>query len=98
MFKSRNVPNRGQYCLNFSLNSTFYHGFTRFLSIIVGTGVYALLLRFLQKNSPHNVQTNEGGGSKAFWTMLKKLRFTCTLASLKTYKEGLAYYLAQAPE
>ena len=27
------------------------------LSIIVATGVYALLLKFLQKNSPHDVQT-----------------------------------------
>ena len=36
------------------------------LSIIVATGVYALLLKFLQKNSPHNVQTKGGGGSKAF--------------------------------
>ena len=39
-----------------------------FLSIIVATGVYALLLKFLQKNSPHNVQTNGG----AFWRLLKK--------------------------
>ena len=51
------------------------------MSIIVATGVYALLLKFLQKNSPHNVQTN-GGGSKAFWTMLKKLHFSCTMTSL----------------
>ena len=37
------------------------------LSIIVATGVYSLLLKFLQKNSPHNVQTKGGeGGSKAF--------------------------------
>ena len=28
MFKSWNVPNRGWDCLNFSLNSTFYHRFT----------------------------------------------------------------------
>ena len=28
------------------------------LSIIVATGVYTLLLKFLQKNSPYNVQTN----------------------------------------
>ena len=41
------------------------------LSIIVAIGVYALLLKFLQKNSPHNVQTN-GGGGKGFLTMLKK--------------------------
>ena len=43
------------------------------LSIIVATGVYALLLKFLQKNSPHNVQTKGGGGGgKAFLKMLKK--------------------------
>ena len=40
--------------------------------MIVATDVYALLLKFLQKNSQHNVQTNGGGGSKAFLTMLKK--------------------------
>ena len=35
--------------------------------IIVATGVYALLLKFLQKNSPHDVQTKGGaGGAKAF--------------------------------
>ena len=32
------------------------------LSIIVATDVYALLLKFLQKSSPHDVQTKEGGG------------------------------------
>ena len=42
------------------------------MSIIVAKGIYALLWKFLQKNSPHNVQTKGGGGSKAFWTMLKK--------------------------
>ena len=31
------------------------------LSIIVATGVNALLLKFLQKNSPHNIQTKGGG-------------------------------------
>ena len=35
------------------------------LSIIVATGVYALLLKFPQKNSPHNVQTI-GGGQRLF--------------------------------
>ena len=51
--------------------------------IIVVTGVYVLLLKFLQKNSPHNVQTNTGvGGSKAFLTMLEKLHFSCLMASL----------------
>ena len=44
------------------------------LLIIVATGIYALLLKFLLKNSPHNVQMNggEGGGAKGFRTMLKK--------------------------
>ena len=36
------------------------------LLIIVATGVYALLLKFLQKNSPHNVQTKGGGGQRLF--------------------------------
>ena len=31
------------------------------LSIIVATGVYSLLLKFLQKNSPHNVRMKGGG-------------------------------------
>ena len=35
-----------------------------FLSIIFATGVYSLLLKFLQKNSPQNVQTNGGGGGQ----------------------------------
>ena len=30
------------------------------------------MFRFLQKNSPHDVQTKGGEGSKAFWTMFKK--------------------------
>ena len=37
------------------------------LSIIVATGVYSLLLKFLQKNSPHNVQTKGGGEVKGFF-------------------------------
>ena len=37
------------------------------LSIIVATGVYSLLLKFLQKNSPHNVQTKGGGGFQRFF-------------------------------
>ena len=41
------------------------------LSIIVATGVYALLLKFLQKNSPHNVQT-KGGGVKGLLNNVKK--------------------------
>ena len=40
------------------------------LLIIVATGVYALLLKFLQKNSPHNVQTK--GGVKGFLNNVKK--------------------------
>ena len=43
------------------------------LSMIVATGVYALLLKFLQKNSPHNVQTKGGGGGgKNFLNNVKK--------------------------
>ena len=42
------------------------------LLIIVATGIYALLLKFLLKNSPHNVQRKGGGESNAFWTILKK--------------------------
>ena len=42
------------------------------MSIIVATGVYALLLKFLQKNSPHNVQTNGGAGVKGFLNNVKK--------------------------
>ena len=67
MFKSRNVPKRGKDCLNFRRFEIFTIDLRVILSIIVATGVYALLLKFLQKNSPHNVQTNGGGGgSKAF--------------------------------
>ena len=39
--------------------------------IIVATGVYALLLKFLQKNSPHDVQT-KGGGVKGLLNNVKK--------------------------
>ena len=54
-----------------------------FLSIIFATGVYSLLLKFLQKNSPHNVQTKGGGRvSKVFFNNVKKLHFSCTKASL----------------
>ena len=42
-----------------------------FLSIIFATGVYSLLLKFLQKNSPHNVQT-KGRGVKGFLNNVKK--------------------------
>ena len=54
------------------------------LLIIVATGVYALLLKFLQKNSPHNVQTNGGGGGgqRLFEQCSKKLHFSLMTASL----------------
>ena len=39
--------------------------------MIVATGVYALLLKFLQKNSQHNVQT-KGGGVKGFLNNVQK--------------------------
>ena len=42
--------------------------------IIVATGVYALLLKFLQKNSPHDVQT-KGGGVKG---LLNNVQKNCT--------------------
>ena len=42
------------------------------MSIIVATGVYVLLLKFLQKNSPHNVQTKGGGGLKGLLNNVKK--------------------------
>ena len=47
------------------------------LSIIVATGVYALLLKFLEKNSPHDVQT-KGGGVKGLLNNVKK---NCTFLS-----------------
>ena len=55
------------------------------LLIIVATGVCVLLLKFLQKNSPHNVQTNGGaGGVKGFLNNIKKkLHFSLVIASLK---------------
>ena len=53
------------------------------LSISVATGVYALLLKFLQKNSPHDVQTKGGGGQRPFEQCSKKLHFFETSASLK---------------
>ena len=36
------------------------------LSIVVATGVYALSLKFLQKHSPHKVQTKRGRGQRLF--------------------------------
>ena len=65
MFKSRNVSKRGKDCLNRRFE-IFTIDLRVILSIIVATGVYALLLKFLQKKSPHNVQTKGGGGAKAF--------------------------------
>ena len=53
-----------------------------YLSIIVTTGVYALLLKFLQKNSPHNVQTKGGGGQRPFEQCSNKLHFSYRAASL----------------
>ena len=52
------------------------------LSIIVATGVYALLIKLLQKNSPHNVQTE---GFNGFLNNLKK-------NALFLY-EGFPYFL-----
>ena len=50
--------------------------------IIVATGVYALLLKFLQKKSPHDVQTKGGGGQRPFEQCSKKLHFSYGTASL----------------
>ena len=52
------------------------------LSLIVATSVYALLLKFLQKKFTTWCSNKGGGGSKAFWTMFKKLHFSYTMASL----------------
>ena len=71
--------------------SKFYSKFEIFtidlrviLSIIVATGVYALMLKFLQKNS-HNVQTKGGWGwgVKDFLNNVKKLHFSLAMASLR---------------
>ena len=50
------------------------------LSIIVATGVYTLLLKFLHKNSPHNVQT-KGGGVEGFLNNVQK-NFTFGMGGL----------------
>ena len=42
------------------------------LWIIVATGVYALLLKFLQKNSPHRCSNERGAGGKGFLSDVKK--------------------------
>ena len=47
--------------------------------IIVATGVYALLLKFLQKNSPHDVQTKGGGGGAK--GLLNNVKKNCTFLS-----------------
>ena len=77
MFKSRNVPKRGKDCLNFRRFEIFTIDLRVILSIIIATGVYALLFKFLQKNSPHNVQTNRGG-VKGFLNNVQK---NCTFLS-----------------
>ena len=53
------------------------------LLMIVATGIYALLLKFLQKNSPHSVQTKGGGGQRPFEQCSKKLHFSYAMASLR---------------
>ena len=58
------------------------------LSIIVATGVYALLLKFLQKNSPHNVQT-KGGGVKGLLNNVKKTALFLHGGFLKRLTEDL---------
>ena len=62
------------------------------LSIIVATGVYALLLKFLQKNSPHNVQTKGGGGQRPYEQCSKKLHFSLMTASLRGIVKKNGYY------
>ena len=52
------------------------------LSIIVATGVYALLLKILEKNSPHNCSNERGGGGQRLFEQCSKLHFSCTKASL----------------
>ena len=56
------------------------------LSIIVATGVYALLLKFLQKNSPHKWSNEMGGG--LFEKCPKKLDFSYPEASLIKIKKN----------
>ena len=59
------------------------------LWIIVATGVYALLLKFLQKNSPHRCSNEKGGGGKGFLNNVQKnctfLRGWHPLVKLVTY-------------
>ena len=76
MFKSRNVPNR---LSKFNIFTIDLHVI---LSIIVATGVYALFLKFLKKNSPHDVQTKGGGVKGLLNNVKKKLHFSYTMASL----------------
>ena len=64
------------------------------LSIIVATCVYAILLKFLQKNSPHNVQTKGGGGVKGLLkNVKKKLHFPLMMASLIPFQKLYALLL-----
>ena len=51
------------------------------LSIIVATGVYSLLLKFLQKNSPHNVQTKGKGGRVK--GLLNNVQKNCTFLTAR---------------
>ena len=52
------------------------------LLITVATGIYALLLKFLLKNSPHNVQRKGGGVKRLLNNVKKKLHFSYPEASL----------------
>ena len=82
MFKSTNVPKREKDCLNFRRFEIFTIDLRIILSIIVAIGVYALLLKFLQKNSPLDVQMKGGGGQRPFEQCSKKLHFSYGTASL----------------
>ena len=44
------------------------------LLIIVATGIYAFLLKFLQKNSPQRCSNEGGGGGKGLLNNVKKNR------------------------
>ena len=63
------------------------------LWIIVATGVYALLLKFLQKNSPHRGLNEWGGeGQRLFEQCSKKLHFFYPEASLKLQIKCVNYH------
>ena len=55
------------------------------LFIFVATGVNALLLKFLQKNSPHDVQTKGGGGQRPFEQCSNNRTFLTRWLPLLTY-------------